>query len=113
MTDDDVGGRSAYLEGVGLLSSAAVEFHVFALLFSIKDGQPGFVSDDYVTARFTHAKAAVMELEVSGAWIRRPGGYFIVADEMVKTAIEFSERLEAECAKPGPAAREARPLFAP
>jgi hypothetical protein len=37
-------------------------------------------------------------------WERRDGGYLIVADEMVKMAIDFSERSdrqEAECARRG------------
>ncbi|HEY3716483.1 MAG TPA: hypothetical protein VGL39_18295 [Jatrophihabitantaceae bacterium] len=37
-------------------------------------------------------------------WERREGGYFIVADEMVKMAIDFNEEMErkkAECAERG------------
>ena len=37
-------------------------------------------------------------------WERRDGGYLIVADEMVKVAIDFHERTglqEAECARRG------------
>ncbi len=37
-------------------------------------------------------------------WERRDGGYFVVADEMVKTAINFNEqcdRRQAECARRG------------
>lgn len=36
--------------------------------------------------------------------MRRPGGYFVVADDMVKIAINYTEdidRLRAECAQRG------------
>jgi hypothetical protein len=50
---------------------------------------------------------AALELEAAGMWDRRDGGYFIVADEMVKMAkmaIDFNERsdrLRTECAQRG------------
>jgi hypothetical protein len=91
----------AYVAGYRLLSRAAVEFHAFAGLGSITEGHPGFVSDDYLTAKSAEVQTAVAELELAGMWRRRPGGYIVVDDEMIKTAINFSEQLEAECAKLG------------
>jgi len=41
---------------------------------------------------------------VAGMWERRDGGYLIVADDMVRAAINFRERTasqEAECARRG------------
>ena len=43
-------------------------------------------------------------MEAAGIWSRRPGGYFVVADDMVKMAIDYNERTdqaEAECARRG------------
>jgi hypothetical protein len=75
--------------------------HVFAGLSSITEGHPGFVSDDYLIAKSAQAKIAVAELEIAGVWRRRPGGYVVVGDDMIETVINFSERLEAECARRG------------
>jgi hypothetical protein len=71
---------------------------------SIQDGHPGFVSDSYLDAIATETTTTALELEAAGMWERRHGGYFIVADEMVKLAINFdeqSDRRGAECAQRG------------
>ena len=78
-----------------------VDLHAFAGLSSITEGQPGFISDDYLIAKSAQAKTAVTELEIAGVWRRRPDGYVVVGDDMIKTTINFSERLEAECARRG------------
>jgi len=102
MSDErDAAGGMEYVAGFGFLSRAAVDLHVFAGLSSIAEGHPGFVSDDYLMAKSAQAKIAAAELEIAGVWRRRPGGYVVVGDDMIKTAISFSERLEAECARRG------------
>lgn len=102
MSDEgDAAGGMVYVEGFRLLSRAAVDLHAFAGLSSITEGHPGFISDDYLIAKSAQAKTAVAELESAGVWRRRPGGYVVVGDDMIKTAINFSERLEAECARRG------------
>ena len=66
--------------------------------------RPGFVSDDYLNAIAAETTTTVLELEAAGMWERRDGGYLVVADEMLKIAIDFNEktdRLEAECARRG------------
>ena len=91
-------------EGMPALSRAAVQMHTFGIVNSIQDGQPGFVSDDYLNAIAAETTTTVLELEAAGMWERRDGGYLIVADEMLKVAIDFNEktdRLEAECARRG------------
>ena len=67
-------------------------------------GQPGFVSDGYLNAIAAETTTVALELEAAGMWERRDGGYFIVADEMVKMTIDFKERSaaqEAEFARRG------------
>jgi hypothetical protein len=62
------------------------------------------VSDDYLNAISAEATTTALELEAAGMWERRDGGFYIVADEMVKMAIDFNEqsdRREAECARRG------------
>jgi len=91
-------------EGMPALSRAAVQLHTFGIVNSMQDGRPGFVSDDYLNAIAAETTTTVLELEAAGMWERRDGGYLIVADEMLKVAIDFNEktdRLEAECARRG------------
>jgi hypothetical protein len=89
-------------EGMPVLSRAAIQLHATAS--SIEDDQPGFVSDDYLNAIAAETTTTALELEAAGMWERRDGGYLIVADEMLKVAIDFHERTgrqEAECARRG------------
>lgn len=91
-------------EGMPALSRAAVQLHTFGIVNSIQDGTPGFVSDDYLNAIAAETTTTALELEAAGMWERRPGGYLIVADELVKVAIDSHERTdrqEAECAQRG------------
>jgi hypothetical protein len=64
----------------------------------------GFVSDDYLNAIAAETTTTVLELEAAGMWERRDGGYLIVADEMLKVAMDFNERTDrqkAECVRRG------------
>lgn len=91
-------------EGMPVLSRAAIQLHVAGIADSIEDGQPGFVSDDYLNAIAAETTTTALELEAAGIWARRDDGYLIVADEMVKMAIDFHERTdrqEADCARRG------------
>lgn len=111
MSEDDCRGEldddeSTFIrfEGMPILSRSAFQLHGFAVIHSIQDGHPGFVSDDYLNAIAAETITAALELEAAGVWERRDGGYFIVADEMVKVAINFNEemaRKQAECANRG------------
>lgn len=92
------------VEGMPVLSRAAIQLHAHGIVNSIQEGQPGFVSDDYLNAIAAETTTTVLELEAAGMWERRDGGYLIVADDMVKVAIDFHERTdrqEAECARRG------------
>jgi hypothetical protein len=89
-------------EGMPALSRAAIQLHAAGIVNSIQDGQPGFVSDDYLSAIAAETTTTALELESAGMWERRVGGYLIVADEMLKAAINFNERTdrqETECAR--------------
>jgi hypothetical protein len=91
-------------EDMPALSRAALQLHMAGVINSIADGHPGFVSDDYLNAIAAETTTAALELETAGMWERRDDGYFIVADEAVKVAIDFNERTDrqqAECAQRG------------
>ena len=85
-----------------VLSRTAFQLHAAGIVNSIEDGRPGFVSDEYLNSITAETTTTAVELETAGMWERRDGGYFIVADEMVKAAIDFNERTdrqETECAR--------------
>ena len=91
-------------EGMPVLSRAAIQLHTAGIVNSIHDGQPGFVRDDYLNVIAAETTTTVLELEAAGTWERRDGGYLIVADEMLKVAIDYNERTdhqEADCARRG------------
>ncbi|MCV7286072.1 hypothetical protein H7J87_12090 [Mycolicibacterium wolinskyi] len=97
--EGDLGG-----DDMGVLSRNALNLHLHGCLNSISDGQPGFVSDEYLSALSAETTIAAAELETAGLWERREGGYFVLADEVLKTAIGYSEQTrarEAECADRG------------
>jgi hypothetical protein len=108
MADADAMGEDhtsfIQFEGMPVLSRAALPLHAAAIASSIEDGQARFVNDDYLNAIAAETTTAALELEAAGMWERRDGGYLIVADEMVKIAVDFHERTdrpEAECAQRG------------
>ncbi|WP_062908340.1 hypothetical protein [Mycobacterium avium] len=97
--EGDLGG-----EGMGVLSRDALNLHLHGCLNSISDGHPGFVSDEYLDAISAETTIPAAELEAAGVWERREGGYFVVADDVLKIAIDYNEesaRKEAECADRG------------
>lgn len=86
-------------EGLGVLSRSAFQLHGFALVNSFEDGTPGFVSDDYLNAITAEPTTPAMELVTAGIWERRPGGYFIVEDTLVKDLIDHNERMAERAAQ--------------
>jgi len=105
---DDDDGTFLDVEGLGVLSRAAFQLHSFAVVNSIRDRHPGFVSDDYLNAISAETTVTAMELQAAGMWDRRDCGYFIIADDMVRWAVnhnEHQDRLAAAC--------EARGLHVP
>jgi hypothetical protein len=91
-------------EGLGVLSRNALQLHLHGILNSVSGGHPGFVSDDYLNAIAAETTLAAAELETAGIWERRPGDYFVVADDVVKMVIDQNEEIalrESECAERG------------
>lgn len=104
MNGDDDASTFIQFEGLGTLSRAAFQLHSYGIMNSIKDGHPGFVSDDYLNAIEAETTTAALELEAAGIWQRRGGGYFVVADDMVRWAIDANERFDRladECLERG------------
>jgi hypothetical protein len=89
--EDD--GTRAFIdfEGLGVLSRAAFRLHGFAIVNSLKDGHPGFVSDEYLNAISAETTVTVLELEAAGIWERRTDGYLIIADDMLRRLVEHNE----------------------
>lgn len=97
--EGDLGG-----DGMGVLSRNALNLHLHGCLNSISDGHPGFVSDEYLNGISAETTIPAAELEAAGLWERREGGYFVVADDVLKIAIDYNEetaRKETECADRG------------
>lgn len=93
-SDEDDATVFMNVEGTGVMSRAAFQLHSFAMINSIRDGRPGFVGDDYLNGITAETTITAMELVSCGAWERREGGYFIVADDMLKIAIDQHERMD-------------------
>src|SRR6202042_2344363 len=92
------------LRGAGCPQPAAFQLHSFGIVNSIKDGRPGFVSDEYLNAISAETTTAALELEAAGLWERRDGGYLMVADDMVRVLINHNEEqapLAGECQRRG------------
>jgi hypothetical protein len=89
---------------LGVLSRDALNLQLHGVMNSISEGTPGFVSDDYLNAIEAETTIAAAELEAARIWERRPGGYFVVADEMVKMVLDYNEEMDrtrSECGERG------------
>jgi hypothetical protein len=73
MSDDDEEHVFIDAEGLGV-ESDGVRAARFAVMNSIRDGHPGFVSDDYLNATAAETTTTSVELEVAGIWERRDDG---------------------------------------
>jgi len=102
MPDEEDEDETTFIdfEGLGVLSRAAFELHSFGIVNSVKDGHPGFVSDEYLNAISAETTTTTLELEAAGLWERRDGGYLVAADDMLRMLINHNEeqdRLAREC----------------
>jgi hypothetical protein len=82
-------------EGLGVggkvdavLSRAALRLHSYGILRSIRDGHPGFVSDDYLNATSEETTISAIELCTAGLWERSNDGYFVIDGELLSTFLE-------------------------
>lgn len=78
-----------------VVSAAAFQLHGFAMINSVRDGSPGFISDDYLNAISAETAVTALELCSSGLWDRDDvrGGY-IINDPMVAQVVAMHERME-------------------
>jgi len=84
------------MEGLGAMSRAAFMLHTAGLVNSVRDGTPGFVSDDYLNDIPSATTTTAAELESLHLWERRPGGYIIKDEESVQQVIGFHEQMDQE-----------------
>lgn len=89
--EDDETRVFVNFEGLGVLSRAAFRLHGFALVNSLRNGHPGFVSDDYLNAITAVITVTVLELEAAGIWVRSNDGYSVVADDLLRSLIDLTE----------------------
>jgi hypothetical protein len=75
-----------------ILSRAAFDLHSFEIMNSVKDGTPGFVSDDYLNAIPAETSITAAELCTAGMWRRVEGGYEVLDQEMVDFAVTTGRR---------------------
>jgi hypothetical protein len=89
-------------EGMGVLTKNALTLLTHGIINSVAEGTPGFVSDEWLNAIAAETTIPTAELEAGGLWELREGGYFVLADDMVKMVIDHHEEMDrttAECAE--------------
>jgi len=89
--EDDETRVFVNFEGLGVLSRAAFRLHGFGIVNSLRNGHPGFVSDDYLNAISADVTVTVLELEAAGIWVRSDDGYSVVADDLLRSLIDLTE----------------------
>jgi hypothetical protein len=88
------GGQPAPHHVNGLVSRAALRLHAYAILASIENGNPGFVSDSYLDSVAVETSLAAIELCTAGLWERAEGGYEVLETETFRVASEVHRQLE-------------------
>jgi hypothetical protein len=85
--------------GSAVVSRAALKLHTYAIIVSIKDGHPGHVRDDYLSAIRVETTIPALELTLAGLWTREDDGYRVCEAETLRVArivqrqlIELGER---------------------
>jgi hypothetical protein len=78
-----------------VVSRAAFQLHGFAMVNSVRDGVPGFVSDDYLNAISAETSVTATELCMAGLWERNDerGGY-VIHDPMVDEVVHFNQKMD-------------------
>jgi hypothetical protein len=83
------------LDGQGdepVVSMAALQLHAAGIVNSARDGHPGFVSDDYLSAIAAETSITATELCTAGMWRRVEGGYEVLDREAVDLVVRQNQR---------------------
>lgn len=82
-------------DGTPVLSRAAFQLYGFAMVNSVQEGTPGFISDDYLNAISAETTVTATELCMLGLWERddERGGYTI-NDPMVDEVVRFDQQMD-------------------
>ena len=78
-----------------VVSRDAFQLHSFAIVNSVREGTPGFVSDDYLNAISAETTSPAAELCLVGLWERVEDGYSI-HDPMVDEAVRFDDKMHQD-----------------
>lgn len=79
-----------------VVSRAAFQLHSAGIVNSVKDGHPGFVSDDYLNAISAETTITAAELCAAGMWERVEGGYEVQERDAVEMVVDqFRRQAEA------------------
>ncbi|MDD7834990.1 hypothetical protein [Paenarthrobacter sp. AB444] len=64
------------------------------MMNSLRGGNPGFVSDDYLNDISAETTLTAMELVSAGLWERSKDGYLITDPQMLEMAMMVSEQMK-------------------
>lgn len=86
------------LEGTGneekddhVLSRAAFQLHSFGMINSVREGNPGFISDDYLNSIAAETTLTAAELVTAGLWERSADGYLVLDPHMLQMLLDATE----------------------
>src|SRR3954453_23363934 len=77
------------------VTRAALKLHTYGILVSIEVGDPGFISDDYLSAISVETSVTALELTLAGLWTREQNGYRVSEAETLRVAREVQRQLIA------------------
>lgn len=83
-----LGGRNG-----PLVSTQALKLHTYGVVASIANGEPGFVSHDYLNAVSVETTVVALELTLAGVWSPEPGGYRVAEHETLRVARSVQRQL--------------------
>ncbi|MGV2952214.1 hypothetical protein ACNPM8_08580 [Glutamicibacter sp. AGC46] len=99
--EDDDHTEFIRLEGTGnkdkddhVLSRAAFQLHSFGMVNSISDGNPVFISDEYLNNIAAETTLTAMELVSAGLWERSMEGYLVTDSKMLEMVLDANERMK-------------------
>jgi hypothetical protein len=79
-----------------VVSVAALQLHTAGIVNSVRDGHPGYVSDEYLNAISAETIVTAAELCAAGMWERVDGGYRVLDQEWVEAAAGFWRKMDQD-----------------